>query len=210
MHFMGHHGHRGQHGCDPRDFARAARFAMRGARFGFDGLEDAGFGGFGGRGGHRGGGRRRMFDSGQLRLVLLKLIADEPRHGYDLIRAIEEMTGGGYAPSPGTVYPTLTLLEDMGLVSATESEAGRKVFTATEAGTALLAEREEEIAGLIERLQHHGERRSRADRAPLKRAMHGLRTALWSSVAGGELADDKVHAIADIIDEATRKIERLR
>ena len=63
-----------------------------------------------------------MFESGELRLVLLKLIADEPRHGYDLIRAIEELTGGEYAPSPGVVYPTLTLLQDMGLIEEAAGE----------------------------------------------------------------------------------------
>ena len=65
---------------------------------------------------------RRMFESGELRLVLLKLIADEPRHGYDLIRAIEELTGGEYAPSPGVVYPTLTLLQDMGQIEEAAGE----------------------------------------------------------------------------------------
>ena len=60
------------------------------------------------------GGRRRVFELGESQLVLLKLIADQPRHGYDLIRAIEEMTDGAYAPSPGVVYPTLTMLQDMG------------------------------------------------------------------------------------------------
>src|SRR5687768_880554 len=70
-------------------------------------------------GGRRGRGRR-MFGSGELRLVLLKLIADEPRHGYDLIKAVEELTGGEYAPSPGVVYPTLTLLQDMGLIEEAE------------------------------------------------------------------------------------------
>ena len=65
---------------------------------------------------------RRMFESGELRLVLLKLIAEQPRHGYDLIRAIEEMTGGEYAPSPGVVYPTLTLLQDMGLIEEAAGE----------------------------------------------------------------------------------------
>ena len=76
--------------------------------------------------GGRGGGRRRMFESGELRLVLLKLIADEPRHGYDLIRAIEELTGGEYAPSPGVVYPTLTMLQDMGLIEEAAGEGARK------------------------------------------------------------------------------------
>ena len=63
------------------------------------------------------GDRKRMFEGGELRLVLLKLIADQPRHGYELIKAIEEMTDGEYAPSPGVVYPTLTMLEDMGLIA---------------------------------------------------------------------------------------------
>src|SRR3546814_7836503 len=70
--------------------------------------------------GDESGRRRRMFDSGELRLVLLKLIADEPRHGYDLIRQVEELTSGAYAPSPGVIYPTLTLLDDMGQIARSE------------------------------------------------------------------------------------------
>jgi DNA-binding PadR family transcriptional regulator len=150
-----------------------------------------------------------MFDSGQLRLVLLKLLADEPRHGYDLIRAVEELTGGAYAPSPGTVYPTLTMLEEMGQIEAGEAEGGRKAYSVTDAGQAFLAEREEDIARLFERLEHHGERRNRAERAPIRRSMQGLHSALWASVSGSELSDERVHAIAEILDEATRKIERL-
>src|ERR1700741_3032027 len=79
-------------------------------------------------------GRRRMFDGGELRLVLLKLISEQPRHGYDLIREIEERTGGAYAPSPGVVYPTLTLLEDMGLIDEEKSEGARKLFSITKLG----------------------------------------------------------------------------
>ena len=69
------------------------------------------------------GGRRRFFDAGQLRLVLLKLISMQPRHGYDLIRAVEELTGGAYVPSPGVVYPALSMLEDMNQVAGTEAPA---------------------------------------------------------------------------------------
>src|SRR5580704_16826263 len=87
----------------------------------------------------RGGRRRRVLDSTELRLVLLKLIADQPRHGYDLIRAIEELTGGFYVPSPGVVYPTLTLLQEMGHIEETPSEGARKAFTVTAAGTEHLA-----------------------------------------------------------------------
>ena len=94
----------------------------------------------GGEGG-RGGGRRRMFDSGELRLVLLKLIGDQPRHGYDLIRAIESLSGGAYAPSPGVIYPTLTLLADMGHIDETKGEGARKLFAITESAHAIAAAR---------------------------------------------------------------------
>src|SRR5438128_1260199 len=100
------------YGCGPRgrfDFPEGL-FAMAGRGFGGGPSWGGGeWGGWGPGGRHGGrGGRRGMFRPGELRLVLLKLIADQPRHGYDLIQSIEEMTGGEYAPSPGVVYPTLT------------------------------------------------------------------------------------------------------
>ena len=98
------------------------------------------FGGrFGGRhGGHGGpgGGFERM-ERGALRLVLLDALRDEPRHGYDLIKVLEQRTNGQYSPSPGVIYPTLQYLEDLGLVSA-NAEASRRVFQITEAGLAEL------------------------------------------------------------------------
>jgi DNA-binding PadR family transcriptional regulator len=78
-----------------------------------------------------------MFGPGDLRLVLLALIEQEPRHGYDLIKAIETAFGGGYAPSPGVVYPTLSLLADEGLIAGVEDASGKRVFTVTEAGNYL-------------------------------------------------------------------------
>jgi hypothetical protein len=96
-----------------------------------------GFGeGMGGRGGRRGGGRRRVFESTELRLVLLALIGEQPRHGYDLIKAIEERSGGSYAPSPGVVYPTLTMLQDMGLIEEQAAEGAKRLFAITDAGQA--------------------------------------------------------------------------
>ncbi|MCY7280643.1 MAG: PadR family transcriptional regulator [Sphingomonas bacterium] len=204
-----HNGHR-------RGLA-AAIFAMGGPggwsdfgrnfRFEFDRSGPRGGGGRGGPGGR--GGRRRMFESGELRLVLLKLIADEPRHGYDLIRALEQMTGGDYAPSPGTIYPTLTLLQDMGLIAEQADDRPRKAFAITDEGKAHLAEKADEVAGLIDRLERHGERRERADRAPIKRAVGNLMTALWHKVAHEGGSDERLHAIAAILDEAAQKIERL-
>ncbi len=80
--------------------------------------------------GHPGRGRRRVFDSAELRLVLLKLLKDQPRHGYDLIRAVEELTAGAYSPSPGVVYPTLTLLSDMGHIAEETSGVGDRARSA--------------------------------------------------------------------------------
>lgn len=159
------------------------------------------------RGRGRGGRRRRMFDGDELRLVLLKLIADQPRHGYDLIRDIEERTGGAYAPSAGVVYPTLTMLDDMGQIEAV-SEGSRKQFAATDTGRAHLEERADEVAALMQRLDALGEERSRVDRAPIRRATANLFSALAHRVARGD-TDNLAHEIAEVIDEAARKIERL-
>ena len=102
---------------------------------------------FGGRGGPRGPrGRNRVFGSGELRLALLHLLEQAPRHGYDLIKAIEEQTGGAYAPSPGVVYPTLSLLTDEGLIEEQAGDGARKVFALTKAGHMELTERAEAAA----------------------------------------------------------------
>src|ERR1700722_12078956 len=95
----------------------------------------------------------RVFEQGDLRLVLLKLIADKPRHGYELIKAVEEAVGGAYAPSPGVVYPTLTLLEDMGYVrQQPDADGVKKLYAITPEGQAHLAERKEAVEGLFARM----------------------------------------------------------
>src|SRR5690242_13738947 len=92
-------------------------------------------------GGHQRGGRLgRMFDQGDLRYVLLQLITEKPRHGYELIKEIEEKFGGMYSPSPGIVYPNLSLLEELGyLRSEAAAEGTRKLYTITEEGANYLA-----------------------------------------------------------------------
>jgi DNA-binding PadR family transcriptional regulator len=150
-----------------------------------------------------------MFDSGELRLLLLKLIADKPRHGYDLIRAIEELTGGAYAPSPGIIYPTLTLLSEMGLIEEQSAEGARKQFAITpEIGAAHLAEHAAEIAAMLARLEVVGAMRERIDAVPVRRAMHNLRSVLQHRLGEG-LDKDRLHQAVALIDEAASKIERL-
>ena len=195
---------RGGRGCHPgRSAMMRGGFGHRGFghRRGRDDERDGG-----GRGGPRG---RRMFDGGELRLVLLKLIADEPRHGYDLIRQVEELTGGAYAPSPGIVYPTLTLLDDMGLIEAQQAEGAKKLFAVTDAGTAHLAENAEIVAALMARLAEVGAERARTDSASVRRAMGNLREVLIHKLRREEVAVETLHDIVALIDEAAQKIERL-
>lgn len=158
------------------------------------------------RGGRRGTGRGRVLDSGELRLLLLSLIADGPRHGYDLIRAVEELSGGAYAPSPGISYPSLAILEDVGQIAATGAESGRKAYAITEAGQAELAEKAAQIAALKTRLGSLGSV-DKERSAPVRRAMDNLKAVLGDALAGTD--KDRPHDIAALIDEAARKIERL-
>ena len=150
-----------------------------------------------------------MFGSGELRLVLLKLVADEPRHGYDLIRAVEELTGGDYAPSPGVVYPTLTLLQDMGLIEEAEAEGSRKPFQATDEGRKHLEENAEEIEELFERLDEHGSRRRRSHRPEMGRAVANLMAALKNRVAHEGWNEQLLNEVVDILDDAAQRIERI-
>ena len=198
------------HGCGPRggfDFPEGLfAMGMGGRGWGRGWGEDAGWGG--GWGGKRG--RRRMFDSGELRLVLLKLIADQPRHGYDLIRAVEEMTHGTYAPSPGVVYPTLTMLQDMGLIEEAKGEGARKAFQVTGEGKDHLAENEEQVEALLARLKDLGSDERKAGGAPIKRAIGNLLSALWHRATREDSDEGTLHKIAAILDEAAQKIEQLK
>lgn len=196
------------HGCGPRRIPEAVLAMGLGGRGWGPGPWDWGMEFGGGRRGR--GGRQRVFEGGELRLVLLRLIADQPRHGYDLIRAIEELTHGSYGPSPGVIYPTLTMLQDMGLIRETEAEGSRKVFAVTPEGEAHLAERKEEVDALMNRLEGMGEHRRRAGGAPIKRSVGNLLSALWHRVTREDADDETLHEIAAILDEAAQRIERLK
>ncbi|MCW1381524.1 PadR family transcriptional regulator [Novosphingobium sp. KCTC 2891] len=197
-----------------RHGAFASRFG------GYDDSDGEGFGagfggGFGGGrhgGGHgrRGGGRGgRMFAPGELRLFLLHLVGQQNRHGYELIKAIEELTGGHYAPSPGVVYPTLALLVDEAMIAEVPGEGARKAFAVTDGGRAELATRGAEIAAIRARLEGIAEVRGREASPPVIRAMTNLKLALRQRAMAGGLETETAHQIADILDEAARRIERL-
>lgn len=158
-------------------------------------------------GGHRRhGGRHRLFDYGEIRLLVLALIAEAPRHGYELIRAIEERFGGSYVPSPGVIYPTLSWLEDMGLVQA-EADGNRKSFSITPEGEAYLAEHRADADALLAR--SGGEGRGRRGMPPqVVRAMENLKLAMRLRMRDRAVDDDAAQAIAAALDAAAQAVER--
>jgi DNA-binding PadR family transcriptional regulator len=173
--------------------------------------------GWGGDHGHHGArgerparGRRggRVFEQGDLRLLLLRLIGEKQSHGYELIKAIEESVGGAYAPSPGVVYPTLTLLEDLGYAKQSEAEGGKKLYAITPEGQAWLDSQAEAVAGLNARVEAIAAASRGRDAPQLVRAMENLRTALRLRMARGPLDEAQLDAVADALDAAAKAIER--
>jgi DNA-binding PadR family transcriptional regulator len=120
-------------------------------------------GGFGGRHGMGGGEMMRagrMLAQGDLRLIALALIAEQPRYGYEIIKLLEDKTAGWYSPSPGIVYPTLTYLEEAGYVTA-QAEGAKKLYTITQEGSAHLAENRDFVDAVLERMSTIGEKATR-------------------------------------------------
>ncbi len=158
---------------------------------------------------HHRGGRRRVLDSTELRLVLLKLIAEAPRHGYELIQAVGERAGGGYGPSPGVVYPALAMLEDMGFIVPAGETGPRKAFAITEAGEKDLADNKAVVEALFARLAALADMQARFDAAPVRRAMENLRNVLRATLGREAPGKARVHEVAAILDTAAQQIERL-
>ena len=161
--------------------------------------------GFGGPG--FGGGRgERLFDSGELRLVILQLLSEKPSYGYELIKAIEERLSGGYAPSPGVVYPTLTLLEEEGHATVTSAEGGKKLYTVTEQGAEYLKSNQASVQAIFGRMEQAGKMFGRGRSPQIMRAMMNLGMALKLRASQGNLTAEQVKKITEAIDAAARVI----
>ena len=148
----------------------------------------------------------RVLGHGGLRLVLLRLIAEKPRHGYELIKAIEEQVRGAYSPSSGVVYPTLTLLEEMGWVSVSATDGARKLHTITDAGREFLYSQRDEADAHWARLQA----KAQAQRPPqIQRAIENFKLAVHLRLQGEALSDAQAHAFAAVLDTAAQQIEKI-
>ena len=198
----------GMRHCEPSHWAGGRRWRRH---FG---------GGIGGRHGMGGGDMMRagrMLATGDLRLIALGLIAEQPRHGYEIIKLLEDRTGGWYSPSPGVVYPTLTFLEEAGYVTA-QTEGAKKLYTITEEGRAHLEENRDFVDAVLEKMAALGERvtsmRRRFGRGedsddrpstPLVRAaFENLRTAALQRI------EDDADAEAKVVEVLARAAQEIR
>ena len=205
-----HHHHRHSH--EPHFFGGSRKGFGRG-RFG-------GWFADGGELGGRGFGMGRKLASGDLQLLILDLLAEKPRHGYEIIKALEERSKGFYVPSPGMVYPALTYLEEIGHATV-ETEGTRKLYQLTELGRAYLEEHREEADAMFaqfsrvgERLEHmrrvmrsaQGEEDESGDAGwskSLARARHAVRSAIaekWNASA------EEQERVAEILKRAAQEI----
>jgi DNA-binding PadR family transcriptional regulator len=145
-----------------------------------------------------------------LRLLLLAMIAERPRHGYELIKAIEDRLGGSYSPSPGVIYPTLAWLDDMGYAAIEAEQSGRKLYRITPEGEAFLAANRAVVDDLTARLgAADGEGRP-AVPAPVLRAMENLKLAMRLRLRSGPLDQAAADAIAAALDAAAQAVEKAR
>ena len=157
-----------------------------------------------------GRGLGRFFAHGDLRLVILNLIAEKPRHGYEVIKAIEEAVAGAYSPSPGTIYPTLTWLEELGYVTVAPSEDGtKKLHAITEQGRAFLEANRPTLDALLKRMEEASRAHASGDAPQIVRAMENLRLALRLRLSRGALSPEQVDAVAAALDTAATTVERV-
>ena len=154
---------------------------------------------------HRGGGR--VFDHGDLRWVVLGLLAEKPRYGYDIIKVLEERVGGEYSPSPGVIYPTLTLLEEMGLAVVGEQTGNRKLYTLTPEGQAQYELNKPLIDAIMARIGGAAERRGPPP--AVVRALENLTMAVRMRIRGQTNSEEQIRAIADALDQAARIVEEI-
>ena len=200
----GHAGHCGHHGREERHHGRHGGFE---GFEGFMGRHGRGFGGFGGAFGENA--RERLFDSGELRLVILALLAEKPSYGYEIIKAIEERLSGGYAPSPGVVYPTLTLLEEEGYATVSSAEGGKKLYTVTELGNEFLKTNQATIKAIFGRMEQAGKAFGRGRSPQIMRALMNLKFALKMRAGQGNLSAEQTRKITEAIDAAARVISEV-
>jgi DNA-binding PadR family transcriptional regulator len=186
-----------------------ASCAGRRPRWGFEGFGDSWWGHSPRGRGHWRGRAARLFEQGDLKYVILRLLEEKPRHGYDIIKELESRFGGTYAPSPGTVYPTLTMLEDLGYARVVPEEGGKKIYEITDEGRKHLAEHSTTVNDIFARIANFVEGFTEAPMVELNQAFSQLARATYKT-ATSDLRDiERLKALKAIIQRAAEEVDAL-
>ena len=189
------------HGCGPRGRPRGP---WGGGPMGWGGPWGPGGGGWGGG---PGPGRGRVFGHGDLKYVILSLLAEKPRHGYEIIKELEDRFAGAYSPSPGTVYPTLALLEDLGYARSMVEEGNRKVFEITDEGRKHLEENRDTVDDIFGRVDEMGAFFFGPAMAGLGRAFGALGKAAFRGTMRHQGDEEWVRRVREVLERAAREID---
>ena len=157
-----------------------------------------------GRGRWRSG---RMFEQGDLRYVVLRLLEEKPRHGYEIIKELESRFGGSYAPSPGTVYPTLTMLEDLGYARVVPEEGGKKIYEISDEGRKHLAEHSSTVDDIFNRIARFVEGFTDEPMVELNRSFQRLARATYKTATSHIRDKETIQKLREIIQRAADEID---
>jgi DNA-binding PadR family transcriptional regulator len=180
----------------------------RHARGGWEGFGDWGGGPPRGKA-HWRGRAARLFEQGDLKYVILRLLEEKPRHGYDIIKELESRFGGSYAPSPGTVYPTLTMLEDLGYARVVPEEGGKKIYEITDQGRQHLAEHSGTVNDIFERIARFVEGLTDTPMTELNLAFQRVARTTYKTATSHIRDKEMVEKIRDILRRAADEIEAM-
>jgi DNA-binding PadR family transcriptional regulator len=150
--------------------------------------------------------REKMLEASEIRLLMLHFLAQNAAHGYELIKSVEELSKGEYSPSPGIIYPNLTLLEEMEAIQVVDAQATRKAYRLTAAGEAQLAENRETVTSLITRLSTLAILVNNRSIPAVEQAIHGLKVALNRRLAQEDISEAALQTLIKALHDAAEKI----
>jgi DNA-binding PadR family transcriptional regulator len=151
----------------------------------------------------------RVFEQGDLKYVILRLLEEKPRHGYEIIKELEDRFGGAYSPSPGTVYPTLQMLEDLGYAKAMSDESGRKIYTITPEGSKYLAEHSTTVDSIFDRISRFVEGFLDTPMMDVNNAFRHVGRATYGHASRNVTDAAKLQRIKEILERAAAELEAL-
>ncbi|MFD1803715.1 PadR family transcriptional regulator [Mixta tenebrionis] len=150
----------------------------------------------------------RLLDATEVRLLILSILRTRAAHGYEIIKAIEELSQGEYTPSPSLIYPNLALMEEMGYITAAAEESARKNHLITAEGEAFLTRQQTQLEQVMTRLASLAVLAHNRSLPDVQRAIHNMKMALNTRLADQQISQQTLYAIVDVLDEAAKKIER--